>query len=221
MNQRILVYFLILKSYLMNLYKYLFSFIYQILDVRVIESNSKSEKGVKSVYYKYMIIYLFSCLKIFIPSCIYDLILDVIDITNHKIKLIVYVNGVERHIIYQNTRIIHSLNNCIVQLDANQNKLNKSIELPNNYIITKCILETPVNNQIVELDIKEIIERYIPCDVFNNTFDSVLSFENIYYNILSQISLVIFKNGKNYNINLKMVDIREKLVDSIYNIDIN
>lgn len=75
--------------------KYLFSFIYQILDVQIIESVGGFNKKSRPIYYRYMIIYLFTYLKFFMPSYIYNLILEIVYFINHKIKPIVHVDGVE------------------------------------------------------------------------------------------------------------------------------
>lgn len=207
MNVQLVLFYLEIKNYIINFLKYLVSFIYSTKDVLVIQHDK-----IVSVYHRYIFIYTIMMIKIVLIQKLYDKILDLVDIESESVKVILNKNYVDRNIICENKDMNHTISHMIEQITTEKEYLSKSIQLPDKYIITECLLLTTDNKN--NIDLKPYINTYNSNNKFNNTIRNIFLYENILYDNESTINMRIFKNGI-HNVKLKVIDMLDKPITDL------
>lgn len=200
------IYFLKMRSHILNFNNYIKYLVFPIKSVKVIDN----EKPV-DISYQYYLTYLLRQLQKYMDNSIVQTLINKLTISGDKIEITQeFINSGLRKIIFQTptsqTDIIKygqdMIANNIEHIDTNQ-------ELCSNCIVKKY----SVNGT----DLKNYLFDYYNFDRSNNTIGNVLSFNNIEYSEESEICLELytFKTGiKRYN--YKLIDNLDLNINFVY-----
>lgn len=206
MNADLCYCFLKLKMIIQNMLRWIIRKIYVTKSVTVLDEGKK-----KSVYWRYIVMYIVLLFKFLLLNKIFKWCCDNIDINSDTIQVVKNIDYVDRYIIYENKDEKHAIQNVIKYLDNNKKNIGQ-VTLPKNLVL-RCELISDNEN----VDLKGIFSKYSTEKIDNHTIGNIFLFNDINATDTAKIVVTMIKEKKLIKNEFHVRDVLDQKISYVYN----